>query len=70
MQLHPDTLTALGKLRAEDILREAEEWQAVLLAIESIPRHQGAVTQALAWWRFYLRRGRADRSPLAEPEES
>ena len=70
MQIHPCTLAALGKLRAEELIREAAEWRTALLATESTSRHQGGLAQALASWRSYLRRGRADSAPLTEQEES
>ena len=70
MHLHPHTLAALGTLRAEDLIREAGEWRTALLAIESIPQHQGGIAQALARLGSYLRRGRAESAPLAEQEES
>lgn len=68
--LHPCTLAALGKLRAEELIREAAEWRTALLATESIRGHRSGVARALAWWRSYLRRGRAESAPLTEQEES
>jgi hypothetical protein len=70
MHLHPDTLAALGKLRAEEFIREAGEWRTALLATESSTEQRGGLVQALASWRSYLRRGRADSAHLAEQEES
>ena len=68
MHWHPTTLRVLGKLRAEELLREAEEWRTALLAAPPIPRHRGGLADALAWWRSQLRRRRVETTPLAEQE--
>jgi hypothetical protein len=69
MHWHPTTLQLLGKLRADELLREAEEWRAALLAAQPIPRHRGGLADALAWWRSRLLRGRVEKTPLAEQEQ-
>jgi hypothetical protein len=70
MHCHPHILTALGRLRAEELTREAAEHRATRRAIASIPRRRGARAQALAWWRSSFQLGRSESAPLAEPEES
>lgn len=68
-QWHPETLLALGKLRAEELTREAEEWRLTLLAAQPEPRHRGGLAEALAWWRARLPRRRAESAPMAEQEQ-
>lgn len=67
---HPSVLQALGRLRAEQLIHEAEEWRAAILAEQSIPGQHGGLARALARWRSHLPRRRAERAPLAEPEQS
>jgi hypothetical protein len=67
---HPSQLQALGKLRAEQLIREAEEWREALLASQSVPRQRGGLARALASWRAHLPRRRVESAPLAEPEQS
>jgi len=67
---HPSVLQALGRLRAEQLLREAEEWRAAVLAAQAVPGQRGGLARALARWCSHLPRRRAERTPLAEPEQS
>ena len=67
--LHPSILQALGRLRAEQLMREAEEHRAALLAAQPIPECAGRVARAVAWWRSHLWRRRAEGAPLAEQEQ-
>ena len=68
MHSNPSILEALGRLRGEEYRREAAEWRAALLALQSHPDSDGALRRALAWWRSRFSRGRAERTPAAEPE--
>jgi hypothetical protein len=67
---HRSMLQALGRLRSEQLLGEAEEWRAARLASQFIPRQRSGLARALAWWRAQLSRWRAQRFPLAEQEQS
>lgn len=66
----PSTLQTLGKSRTDQFIREAKEWRMALLAIQSLPESRGWLARAMAWWRSLLPRRRAERGPLAEPEQS
>lgn len=66
---HPSMAQDLSRLRAEQLVREAEEWRAVLLASPSVPRQHRRLARALAWWRALLPRRRAASVPLAEQEQ-
>jgi hypothetical protein len=66
---HPSMLQILGKLRGEQLIREAEEWRAALVAAQSAPRQWGGLARALAWWRAHLPRRHAESAPLAEQEQ-
>jgi hypothetical protein len=67
---HRSMLQALGRLRSEQLLREAEEWRAARLASQTILRQRSGLARAVAWWRAHLSRRRAQRVPLAEQERS
>ena len=67
---HRSMLEALGRLRSEELLREAEEWRAARLASQSISRQRSGLARALAWWRAQLSRRRTQTVPLAEQERS
>ena len=69
MHWDPSTLQTLGKSRADQFMREAEEWRAAVLAVQSLPDSRGRLARALAWWRSLLPRRRAEKAPLAEPEQ-
>jgi hypothetical protein len=66
---HPSMLQMLGKWRAEQLMREAQEWRAALLAAQSAPRQGGGLARALAWWRAHLPHRRVESAPLAEQEQ-
>ena len=69
MHWHPDTLTALGKLRAEELIREAAESRAAWHAIEYTAHQRRQAGQSRPWWRFSLWGGRAESAPLAQPDK-
>jgi hypothetical protein len=58
-----------GRLRAEQLIREAEEWRAALLVSPSVPRQRRGLALALVWWRALLPRRGVARIPLAEKEQ-
>ena len=64
------TLGTLSQSRADQFMREAEEWRAAVLAEQALPNARGRLARALAWWRSLLPRRRAERAPLAGPEQS
>lgn len=66
---HPSMVQAFSRLRAEQLIREAEEWRAALVASRSVPRQRRGLALALVWWRALLPRRRAARVPLAEQEQ-
>ncbi len=70
MHWDPSTLQTLSKSRADQFMREAEEWRAAILAVRSLPDSRGGLARALAWWRSHLPRRRAERAPMVEPEQS
>jgi hypothetical protein len=66
---HPSMVQAFSRLRAEQLIREAEEWRAASVASPSVPRQCRGLALALVWWRALLPRRRAARVPLAEQEQ-
>ena len=66
---HPSMAQDFGKLRAEQLIREAEEWRAAVLAPPSVPRERRGFALAPAWWRALFRHWRVARVPLAEKEQ-
>ena len=67
---HRSILQALGRLRSEQLLREAEDWRAARLASQSILRQRSGLARALVWWRAQLSRRRDQKVTLAEQERS
>jgi hypothetical protein len=67
---HHSMLQALGRLRSEQLLREAEEWRAARLASQSSQRQHNGFPRMLAWWGALLPHQRAPRVPLAERKRS
>ena len=66
---HPSIVQDFGRLRAEQLIREAEEWRAALLVPSSVPRQRRGLALALVWWRALLPRRGVARVPLAEKEK-
>jgi hypothetical protein len=67
---HPSVMQAFGGWRAEQLMREAEDWRAARLAAQSAPQRRGGLARALAWWRARLPHRRAVSAPLAEQEQA
>jgi hypothetical protein len=66
---HPSMAQDFGRLRAEQLIREAEEWRAALLASPPVRRQRSGLALALVWWRALVPRRPAARVPLAEKEQ-
>ena len=66
---HPSMVHALSRLRAEELIREAEEQRAALLASPSVPRQRCGLALALVWWRALLPCRRVAEVPLAKQEQ-
>jgi len=66
---HPSMVQDFGRLRAEQLIREAEEWRAALLVSPSVPRQRRGLALALIWWPALLPRLRVAGVPLAEEEQ-
>jgi hypothetical protein len=67
---HPNMVHALSRLRAEELIREAEKQRAALLASPSVPRHRCGLSLALVWWRALLPCRRVARVPPAKQEQA
>ena len=65
---HPSMVQDLGRLRAEQLMREAEEWRAARHASRPARREARGLALALVWWRALVLGRRVLRTRLAGKE--